>query len=298
MLLSSAGLERNGPYTCFNPIRFTRAAHLPTMTAATCPAEPAKPKFRSIAKLILEEHVPPAKLKRLEAACRAETTYALISRVRGLTAQERLSDGKRVGRFVIEQELTRRRVPPSLRESEELDAKDEARVTDQYLIDLEWLVSRYPTHRPDWSRYQRLFEPGDLLKRFDWTHVKWPRPYWSALRGLGLAVDQMAECVWLATGEARNRKFIVRYDWEKTLKLLRRGYLTPASNRGIDIGLALETVKERLALWRVATIYGDSPTRVAEAMTALTGKRMTRQVAYKQITKMRRDLRRGRDFDT
>lgn len=241
------------------------------------------PALVSLATLLDEKA--PAALNRFRSGVRKMPTETLVNQLRWA-----YRDGKRVGAYLLNEELTRRGFPPCFRHLPDPTIGTLAERFDIFMADAQWIATRYPEQKPMFSRYGRLFLPSAFHATAQFIFYFGKTPAWKIVKGLALTEDQQWECHWLQSGPlATKRRFvqgrlpIVREELWQALFHGRRGGQTEKE--------CIATIQRRRALWLCNAMANRRPQRTADLFEMMTGEKIGRNVVAKQLEKIRRDVR-------
>lgn len=208
-------------------------------------------------------------------------------------------------------EASRRGIPPILRklpriryndkpayveddceieEDEETELDEPELVAALIAVDLQWLVSRYPSHQAKHPRWRELWNPSAFHGKARFLALQ-RRPKlkpWDYHKGLALTDEQKIELHTIRLERERFRVADLLDELEQIRFTLEYHYGRRDSRYQSDDPVA--TIDERLNIWFIGSIFGWRPQRLANLMCAFTGKPMTRQWAAKRIAQVHRDL--------
>lgn len=195
-------------------------------------------------------------------------------------------------RYMLGSELTRRGVPPSLRDNANPDTECAECRFGLFLSDAEWLATRYPRHKAAWERYQRLFTAADqaaMFKAASYLFYFGSRPPFVIVNGLGLTDQQQRECAWTRARSVSERmRTVARRELDVAGAI--RSSLETAVMDGRCESWNEGIVRTRVQVWRCYKVAGARCATAGRFYSALTGRPMTRQNVHKLIAKIRRDL--------
>lgn len=195
----------------------------------------------------------------------------------------------------VSAELTIRGVPPCFRfdfseDGQFLHHESNEASHLMMLIDLQWIVSRYPTHKVNWKAAKALFNPVKFDKTADYLYWGGRRAPGQIATALGLTKYQQRECIWIQS--------LLMKRWR--LNLLRRW---PAATQRITADVLLKdgrpreaqdlTIQRRISLWLCGEFGDKKPQRTADFYQMLTGHKIPRNIVAKQLQKMPLVRRRG-----
>lgn len=210
-----------------------------------------------------------------------------------LTAKYTYYHGAGLIRFLLGAELTRRGVPPSLRDNRPADLGCVECTFRLFLADAQWVVHRWPNHAVAYERYQRLFKPNDFLGAASYIFYFGKRPAFSIVNGLRLTKQQQAECAWLRAGGVAKFMATARRDEDHVLMTLKAALENRVMLRRMPSYDSAMLLK-RWNLWRCDRVAHGRHALTARFYSAMTGLPMTRQNAAKLMAKVRHDLRNAR----
>jgi hypothetical protein len=195
--------------------------------------------------------------------------------------------GNRIALWLFNVEYTCRAIPPIFRK-QRLDFGN-ILGCDFLWYDLEWLSKKHYGHKPFFKRWGKIFE----LKNFSHTTA-------------GLIYSELKPEMW------RNVKSLsLKNEWQVELNILKKNEYTKEWARlqrvsgVVDVALkarqhsrkvkkhADETkriIQRRNDIWLCASLSERKPQRTANLYEALTGEKITRQVAAKVITQVKEDF--------
>lgn len=186
----------------------------------------------------------------------------------------------------ISAELTARGIAPRFRDIPLDDVRfRESWEVDWFLllIDLQWIVTRYPIHVPEWLRLRALFDPrkfGESAKYLYWDGNRTPG---QIVHALALTERQQLECVWtqsLHVGRWWNRlSKRVPIARSKIEAAIRANDLRPTEEQD-------ETIRRRTKLWQCAELAGWKPQRTSAIYFMMTGETLSRSLVANQLAKL------------
>lgn len=151
------------------------------------------------------------------------------------------------------------------------------------LLDLQWIVAKYPSHTPEWLRLKSLFDPRKFGETAKYLHWDGQRSAGQIAKAMGLSEAQQRECAYL--------QYLAVERWRKRLnkRLPIAQAKIEAAIRASDkrpIADQDETIKRRCDLWVAAELSDWKPQRTAEIYCMMTGKTMSRSLVANQLAKL------------
>lgn len=195
----------------------------------------------------------------------------------------------RIAAFYISAEMTKRGIPPVFQGLPELDEDDLTQRYDYCLFDLLWIVTRYPVHVVQYARYRGVFQPASFLRTADFIFYQGRRPVWQIVAGMTLTGDQQQECCSLHSRPVASARRKLRHTKDDADQRISDA-VRKKDRRGS--GDQEETIRRRQAIWFCAEIGGWKPQRTADLYEMHTGNAITRQLAAKQMDKVKDDLKK------
>lgn len=231
--------------------------------------------------------------ERLEGLHQSELNrYLMREKIRIQTASE---SGKSVQRqtrhslWLINEEYTRRGIPPVMRSLPQVNDDDPAQVADCFAIDLQWLAAVHPKETLFFSKWKGLFRPGSFHSTCDYVSANYPRrDMWWFCKGLSLTDDQQRELHFIKKASIR-KEFETLVEERDSVRIkLSIAYHSRDGRYKTDDHNA--TINRRLAIWFTGSLACWKPQRTAQLYEAHTGEKITRQLADSIIKQVRRDL--------
>jgi hypothetical protein len=169
--------------------------------------------------------------------------------------------------------------------------------TDRLLAicDMQWIVARYPKHRPEWKRLSSIRDSDQksFLKAADYVLYGGRRTAGQVAKALGLTTDQQRECLWIQRLDVARWRVSLMKRWPTM-----QGRITDAIRR-IDLRDETaqdETIARRQDLWLCAEIADWKPQRTADLYAMKTGVVLARNLVANQLDKIREHCRTDKKF--
>jgi len=223
-----------------------------------------------------------SKIEKIKKILAEQSTEKLLKLLPSLIKKD-----LRIEMISANQELTKRGLPPCLRNLDELSDKNYEHA-DRQVIDLDWIASRYEINqRKAYGFFKRIFSPWAFIDTAKSIWNKDLRPMWKIVLGLALTPKQQWLCHYIGSQKIKKQKLLLDKNRDEVIKALR----TAKYSRGLTILSQEERAShDRLvSLWDVAHIGGWRPTAVANLYNLKTGKTITRQMCSKLLGKLNRD---------
>lgn len=151
------------------------------------------------------------------------------------------------------------------------------------LVDLQWIVSAYPDHVPEWKRVESIFNPRKFRKTAEYLHWDGKRSSGQIAKALALTEQQQRECVWIQClhVERWRRRLLKRLPiaQARIASDIRDRDKRPSADQD-------ETINRRSDLWLCAELADWKPQRTATLYAMKTGKILPRNVVGKQLEKL------------
>lgn len=151
------------------------------------------------------------------------------------------------------------------------------------LIDLQWIVARYPNHTPEWQRLKSIFDSKKFWQTAEYLRWDGKRSAGQVAKAMGLSEQQQRECLWIQC-------LHVERWWKRLFKRLPIAHARIESSiREGDkrpVEAQNETIKRRCGLWLCAELGDWKAQRTANLYAMMTGKTMPRNVVAKQFQKL------------
>lgn len=284
------------------PLTWRDGAYLDDLEAPTVEAThdvdldaicgPDGPSCHSLPHLIKEtaENSTSADLSRFKSRVLAlanNSTQTLILRIATATDPQML--------WEIHLELDKRDIQPCLRWPANRDNEQMTLVT--FMADLLWFTKRNPDHLAAFKGWKRLFDltPGTpawqttvyfLFKYTDKANLS--RAMQRPLALTQTHCQQLMLCPTAAMFRKRQQLEPARFeDHRQILASAARANRFKPTGQNTD-----KVANDRLTVWRVFLLSGDSPTVAAKNWKLLTGEPITRQAITKQIAAIKTTLKK------
>lgn len=235
--------------------------------------------------------------EELKAIPQAELNLRFMRlKIRVQTALEtgsKVPSATRLQLWLLNQEATRRGIPPVLRRLPAMNDDDPECIADCFAADLQWLAARYPDKVTLYKKWQGIFKQRSFHSTADWISSNYPRrDLWWFCKGLSLTDEQQRELSFIKR-IALQREFDQLTNERDTMKVkLSAAYHQRDSRYKTDDHEG--TINRRLAIWYVGRLASWRPQRTAELYAAYTGDPMTRQRAANIMEQVWRDAPESR----
>lgn len=161
------------------------------------------------------------------------------------------------------------------------------------LIDLQWIVARYPKHTPEWQRLNSVFDPKKFWQTAEYLRWDGRRSAGQVAKAMGLSEQQQRECLWIQCLHVER--------WRKRLVkrlTIAQGRIESSIREGDKrpIEAQNETIKRRCDLWLCAELGEWKAQRTAHLYAMMTGNTLPRNVVAKQLQKLPRVRRTEEDI--
>ena len=161
------------------------------------------------------------------------------------------------------------------------------------LLDLQWIVAKYPNHKPEWERLKSVFDPKKFLQTAEYLRWDGKRSAGQVAKAMGLNEQQQRECLWIQCLHVER--------WRKRLfqrLLIAKAHIESSIREGDrrPIEAQNETVKRRCDLWLCAELGDWKAQRTANLYAMMTGKTLPRNVVAKQLQKLPKVRRTDEDI--
>lgn len=189
--------------------------------------------------------------------------------------------------LLLNQELTKRNIPPFLRKLDGLIDMFEGDA-DSQMIDLDWIAHQYVNNQKTaYGFYSQLFNPYRFIKTAEMIWQRGQRPMWKIVSGLKLTAKQQWQCHYICDAKVRKQRKQLSIQLPDVIAELRSAHF----RRGLTLITSneIEMFQRRLEVWEIAHIATWSPTVTAKLYTLKTGKELSRQMASKILFKLKRD---------
>lgn len=236
--------------------------------------------------------IPEAKAQAARAGLATQSRSKLASLLR-----KAIQGRRRASVWLINQEYSRRGVPPVFRDELVVNYDDPELLMDSLAVDLEWIATTYPLHVTFYQRWSRFVSAPSFHSqvRYIFNSVgRGKRSLYRAIKGLALSADQQRECHYLSQECYLSQVSTLRAARETTEANLREKHQTRVRRR--LLAEDYDIVARKVNVWFCANLGGWKPTRTASLYNALTGnpdgavKSMTRQQAHNVMNDLIRDL--------
>lgn len=201
--------------------------------------------------------------------------------------------GKRVTAFLMAEALVVRDIPPCFwHELLVLDGVSINQRFDLLLADLMWLRRWYPNHAKV-VRYQRgkaLLTGSDMIfhREAEFAFYQGRRPAWKLVGSLSMNERQQWDSAFLRSDPIKKRAAMIDAVSERVFKLLEDDVHRVRRTAAFGEAEARATLLRRHSLWRCSRMVRDGgPTEIAARFEQFTGSPITRQLAAKQLEKVR-----------
>jgi hypothetical protein len=200
----------------------------------------------------------------------------------------RASEIARRKSWLINRDFTRRGIPPCFRFRRPPDAS-EFGLNGRYdlaLWDADWITTRHPNHKVLFGQHKALFTPKTFLASLGFLFYFGNRPPWNMCRALGLTEAQQWECQLLQSGAiGKRRRQISKMRPKMELQIATaQDHKRQRGRSAADKAKTLERLK---ALWLCGSMSDWKAQRTADLYHMLTGDRIARNLAAKQIEKIK-----------
>ena len=196
---------------------------------------------------------------------------------------------RRIQYWLLNQECTRRGIPPIIRNLPMPNDDDKRQIADAVAIDMEWLAVSCPMHHIPQPSWRPVLRQTTLHDKSLWIANQYPRiDLHMIARRLGLSEAQQREMHFVKRRGLMREADKLDSAREETRAKLASAYYARDSRYRTEDGKA--TISRRLEVWHMASLVGWKPTQTARFYEAKTGKPLTRQMAANIITQIRRDL--------
>ncbi len=224
--------------------------------------------------------------KRLLAALAA----APLSRLKSLY-ESQMADANERATLALGAEFCRRGIAPCFRGITHTWIFAGHPDTDRLLAicDIQWIVARYPKHKPAWKRLAGIHDPALFLRTADYVIWGGRRTPGQLSKALNLTTDQQRECQWI------QRLDVSR--WREALSkrapaIQARIADAVRRNDRRDEPEQEATIARRCDLWLCAEMANWKPQRTADLYAMKTGGVvLARNLVAKQIAKIRDSTR-------
>jgi hypothetical protein len=198
----------------------------------------------------------------------------------------RASETARRKAWLINRDFTRRGIPPCFRK---LPDAAEFGLNGRYdlaLWDADWIATRYPDHKVLFKRHKALFTPKSFLASLGFLFYFGKRAAWSMCQELGLTVEQQWECHYLQSGPVGKRRRAIVQMRPKVESQIAEAQETKRQ-RGRSAADKAKTLSRLRALWLCGSMADWAGQRTANLYHMLTGDRIARNLAAKQLEKIK-----------
>jgi hypothetical protein len=190
--------------------------------------------------------------------------------------------------WLINREYTRRGVLPIFRQLPHPDDDTEL-MADLFWYDLEWLNARHQGHKPFLMRWKEIFRSKEFPhKTAKYIYESTGCQIWQTVKSLALENDWQTELNFIKTGV--HRSAIARLDRLKpeVLNSLRVAHYE--RGRKLQSAEDKKTIERRIDIWFCGCIAKKSPQQTADLYEAMTGNKITRQLAAKLMEQVKKDV--------
>lgn len=153
------------------------------------------------------------------------------------------------------------------------------------LGDMQWIVSTYPAHVPEWARAKAIFDPKRFRKGGEFLFWDGQRTPGQIAKALALTEQQQRECAWIQCLHVERWRSRLFKRWQiaaaRVASAVREGDKRPSVDQDV-------TIKRRSDLWLCAELADWRPQRTATLYAAMTGETLPRNVVAKQLAKLPR----------
>jgi hypothetical protein len=202
--------------------------------------------------------------------------------------------------FLIAESLVRLGIPPCFWRTHLCKPIDELQVSQRFdllVYDLLWLRRQYPDHKPHFQRCRDLFSHSEskFHREAAYAFYEGTRRAWEIVKSLGLTTAQQWDCAWLRSVPINRQQAATDAMRDQVFAAIRDDLKSARRTAAFTDEDALASLRRRHALWLCSRMdVAKSPTQLAARYEQLTGQMITRQVAAKQLEKVRELLTRKR----
>ncbi len=245
------------------------------------PEQPPQRQFEAISDLL--RRADPDKIRMAVCAIQKASTGKLNDQLRDRSTT-------RLALFLVHHELSKRGIPPVLREHSGADSIEE--LCDLLTVDLDWIVTRYPDQKIDFKGWQNLFSTAQFAAKAKFIFHSGIRPEWKIRKALAITREQETELCHLQSAQIDKRRSAIKESKSEISEVVRQKRYD--RNLTIVTPKEQEEVKRMIDYWEAANLCDGwgQPTRAAWFYEVMTGSKSTRQQAGNIMGKLERDLGR------
>lgn len=206
-------------------------------------------------------------------------------------------DDKRLVAGIMAAELIERGIPPCFwHQVLALDTPTLEQRADLVLTDLAWLRRWHPQHAKA-VRYQRgkkllTGSDADFRRETEFAFYQGKRPAWKLVGSMSMTERQQWEAAYLRSTPIKRQAEATEMLSDRVRQALSDDLQMTRRTVAFTDATAEASLARRYAIWRCARMVKDSsPTEIAARYQQMTGTPISRQVAAKQLTKVREALR-------